>query len=514
MTTDFAGVAAASSGRPRRREDDPFFVESLVLDGAIFVVAVLAGLMGGAAMALAVAWVPLLAYCLFISPVNVTGRCLLTAGLFIEPPDMVPGSGYWISPLTPANEAWYGSLKNLTGLPGMSLPLCFFAAVVLLYRARRVPATATIRCPPSTRVKSLRYFIIALVALEAYGIARGGAIAPSFFQILHLMTRPVVAIAFLYAIRGEEDVRAYGTIIVVVAACRALLVAWVYFIVTMPLGITPEYATTHGDSVLFDAAVLVVVANHIAVRTKRSLWRMLVVSLYMLAAITMNNRRLAFVGLGGGLVGMLLWLPPSPTKKRVTRGMLYLVPVFVAYVVYGADQKGPLYTPARLVMSILSQEDTSSDSRNIENDNLVATLAEHPLTGSGFGWEYREVTRIYDISEFFPLYRYIAHNSVLWLVTIGGAFGFFFLWRTYAIAAFFSARAYLIALSDNDRAGALAGIGIVVVCICADWGDQGMSSYPSLMVFGAVFAVAANVCSRAERALAGAIGVKYLAFRR
>jgi hypothetical protein len=241
---------------------------------------------------------------------------------------------------------------------------------------------------------------------------------------------------------------------------------------------------------------------------------MILVTLYMLAAITMNNRRLAFVGMGGGIVGMLLWLPPSPTKKRVMKNLFFLVPLFAGYVLYGADQKGPLYGPARLVLSVLAQEDTSSDSRNIENDNLVATLQDHPITGSGFGWEYKEVVRIYDISEFFPLYRYIAHNTVLWLVTIGGAVGFFFLWRTYAMAAFFAARGYLLSMSENDKAGALASIGIVVVCICADWGDQGLVSYPSLMIFGAVFAVATNVCARGERALAGAMGVTYVPFRR
>jgi hypothetical protein len=497
VTTDFAG----------RKEDDPFFTESLILIGGIFSLSVVAGLMG-------VAWVPLLVYALFVAPVNITARCLLLAGIFIEPPDMVPGSGYWISPLDPANESFYGSLKNLTGIPGLSVPLCFACAAVLYYRARRVTRFRDNPLPPGPAKDSLRYFMIALVAIEAFGLLRGGAVAPSFFQILHLATRPVVAIAFLYAIRGEDDVRAYGTIIVVVACARALLVMWVYFVVCMPQGITPEYATTHGDSVIFDAAVLIVIANHVTVRSKRSFWRMVIVTLYMLAAITMNNRRLAFVGIGGGVVGMLLWLPPSATKKRVMRAMLYLVPVFIGYVLYGADQKGPLYGPARLVLSVLSQEDTSSDSRNIENDNLVATLQDHPITGSGFGWEYKEVVRIYDISEYFPLYRYIAHNTVLWLVSIGGAVGFFFLWRTYATAAFFSARGYLLSMSANDRAGALAGIGIVVVCICADWGDQGLVSYPSLMIFGAVFAVASNVCARAERSLAGAMGVKYVAFRR
>jgi hypothetical protein len=504
VTTDVAG----------RRESDPFFVESILLVGGIFGVSVLAGLMGHAAIALSVAWVPCLVWALFVAPVSVTARCLLTAGIFIEPPDMVPGSGYWTSPLDPANETLYGSLKNLTGIPGLSVPLCLVCAVVLLYRARRTPRSPDDPPPPAPAVKSLRYFVVALVAIEAFGILRGGAVGPSFFQILHLATRPVVALALLHAIRGEDDVRAYGTILVVVACVRGLLVLWVYFVVCMPQGLTPEYATTHGDSVIFDAAVLVVVANHIAVRTRRSFWRMVIVTLYMLAAMTMNNRRLAFVGVGGGLVGMLLWLPPSATKKRVMRGLAFLVPAFLAYVLCGADQKGPLFAPARLVLSVLSQEDTSSDARNVENDNLVATLQDHPVTGSGFGWEYKEVVRIYDISEYFPMYRYIAHNTVLWLVSIGGAVGFFFLWRTYATAVFFSARGYLLAMTDDDRAGALAGIGIMVVCICADWGDQGLVSYPSLMIFGAVFAVASNICSRAERGLASAMGVNYLAFRR
>jgi hypothetical protein len=503
VTTDFAG----------RKEDDPFFTESLILILGLFVVSVIAGLLGGAAIALAIAWVPLLVYALFIAPVNVTARCLLLAGIFIEPPDMVPGSGYWISPLQPINETLYGSLKNLTGIPGLSIPLCFVCALILYYRASRVPRYRRNPLPPAPAVKSLRYFFLALMALELFGLLRGGAVAPSFFQILHLTTRPIVALALLYAIRGEDDVRAYGTIIVVVACARGLLVLWVYFVICMPQGIVPQYATTHGDSVVFDAAILVVVANHIVVRSKRTLWRMILVTLYMLTAITLNNRRLAFVGLGGGIVGMLLWLPASPTKKRVLRAMVFVVPVFAAYVLYGAGQAGPLYKPAGLVLSVLSQEDTSSDSRNIENDNLVATLQEHPLTGSGFGWEYREVVRIYDISEFFPLYRYIAHNSVLWLISIGGVVGFFLLWRTYAMAAFFSARGYLLSVSDNDRAGALAGIGIVVVCTCGDWGDQGLVSYPSLMIFGAVFAVASNVAARSERGLAEALGVKYLSFR-
>ena len=64
MTTDFAG----------RREDDPFFKESIILIGGLFALAVVAGLLGGAAVALAVLWVPLLVHALFFAPVHITGR--------------------------------------------------------------------------------------------------------------------------------------------------------------------------------------------------------------------------------------------------------------------------------------------------------------------------------------------------------------------------------------------------------------------------------------------------------
>ncbi len=496
-----------------RFDDDGFARQSVMLMGAVLVASILAGAMGGAAAALTVAWMPLAIHALFYMPVHLTARVLLVLGLFIEPPEMVPGASYWISPLDPVNRLFYSGLKNF-GIPGASLPLFFVAAVVLFLRARQVSRDIRNPTPPRPAVRAIELFFWTLMALEAYGIVRGGAIAPSFFQILHMTTRAVVALGMLYAIRGEADVRAYGTIIVAVACTRGLLVMWVYFIVCMPQGITPEYATTHGDSVTFDAAVLIVVASYMELRTRRAFWRMAAVASYLLIVIVMNNRRLAFVGMGGGLATMLLWLPNSPSKKLVKRLILRAGPVLLVYFLIGQSSTSSLFAPARLVLSTLTQEDASSDSRDIENDNLIATLRDHPITGSGFGFEYKEVVLVYDIAEYFPLYRYIAHNQVLWLIAICGVFGFALLWRSYAYAAFFASRGYFLAASEIDRAAMLAVIGIVVVCITGDWGDQGLTSYPSLMVFSAAFAAACNVCARAEHVAATQAGTRYLTFKR
>ena len=58
----------------------------------------------------------------------------------------------------------------------------------------------------------------------------------------------------------------------------------------------------------------------------------------------------------------------------------------------------------------------TSETRNIENYNLIMTLKSNPILGSGWGHEYEEVSVAYSIKEFFEQYRYIPHNSLVGLV--------------------------------------------------------------------------------------------------
>ncbi len=120
----------------------------------------------------------------------------------------------------------------------------------------------------------------------------------------------------------------------------------------------PEYATTHGDSFFFDAAIMIVVASYIESPTRRAFWRMALVSFYMLVVIVMNNRRLAFVGIGGGLVAMLLWLPESPANTIVQRVGLRAAPFLIANVALGQGSISPYFEPARIELSVLAQADT------------------------------------------------------------------------------------------------------------------------------------------------------------
>jgi len=102
-----------------------------------------------------------------------------------------------------------------------------------------------------------------------------------------------------------------------------VLVAWVYFGVCMPQGITslpgkPEWCTNHSDTVLFVTAAMILLAHALEQRKKSVTYRALGLGAIILAGIVLNNRRLAFVSLFVAALVMYLALKPSKRKRRVT----------------------------------------------------------------------------------------------------------------------------------------------------------------------------------------------------
>ena len=403
----------------------------------------------------------------------------------------------WKPPLAFADGAFYTSLKDFAGVPGMSLPFFFFGALFLLHRARNLTKkNEDITPPPPHAVRSMTLFLGAVLALEAFGLARGGNLTPSFFQLLHLLTLPIVGLAFLYAFRGKDDLPAIGTIVVTVAVARSVLCTATYFTLARNFKDTEGFfVTTHADTVLFATAIFILVAYAIEDRQKQTVLRCLGLGTVILVGVALNNRRLAFVSLGAAPVMMYLSLNPSPTKRKVTRGGAVVAAIILLYVIAGSQIEGdsPLFKPAKLAMSVLDQKDSSSESRDIENFNLIYTMSQNPVLGQGFGWAYIEKLQLYDISDKFALYKFIGHNGVLWIWSVGGVVGFTALWLVYPVTLTLGIRAYRTAEDPVERAASLACIGVVVATVAQIWGDQGWNSYLTLVLFALAFATVARL---------------------
>jgi O-antigen ligase len=223
----------------------------------------------------------------------------------------------------------------------------------------------------------------------------------------------------------------------------------------------------------------------------------------ILVGIILNNRRLAFVSLALASLVIYLALDRSKRKRRVTIALAIAVPLLVGYVLVGSEatSKSALFKPAKSIASVLDQRDTSSISRDIENENLIYTLGESPLLTRGFGheYDYSPSSPPVDLSEVFENYRLIAHNGVLWLWSIAGVIGFSLLWFIFPMGATLALRGYRTADTSLERSASLASLGATAICVVQIWGDQGLSSYMTLVVFALAFAVASRLAARTTR---------------
>jgi hypothetical protein len=499
MTTVAPPRARARRGMQESARDmaDTFFWPSVAIVVAIFVGSWLADQLGGAAFLLVLVWGPFLYKYILASPPHIAARVLFLLALVLEAPDERPGNGYWVPPFAPANLIFYAGIKKWTDLPGVSFSLFSLLCLLLFLRARK-KKPGEIQ-PPREAVTTLKVFGITLAVMEMYGIIlRGGQGQPSYWQLIHPVSLGLAAAAFLYSIRGPRDFRALGTIVVVAAVTKGLLVAWVYEVVCRPMNIRPFYATTHSDSVTFAMGIIVLAANAFEHRDKKSFLRAVLLIPFIMMAIVMNNRRLAFVGVGAGVITTFAVLRSSPFKRLVIKGLIVCAPLFAIYVRVGGTSNSAIFAPAALIHSVMSGEDRSSITRDIENYNLIVTLRENKIVGPGFGAEYIEAVKADDISSGFSLYKFIAHNSVLWLWSLGGLVGFTLLWMIYPIQAYFSARGYRLGRTHVERAAGLATLAGTTTALAQDWGDMGFSSYTTLAMFAMCYAVAAKLCAATE----------------
>ena len=316
----------------------------------------------------------------------------------------------------------------------------------------------------------------------AWGLAKGGDFSNSLWQLQKPLYGPLLLVLLHAGFRGSRDLRPLGLALVAAATYRALLAVLIRYTVVGPDGQPLSYATTHGDSVLFVAALmLLLIVRNERVRGLGRHWVGLPLAAVIVAGMVCNTRRLAWVMLAGALLIVALISPWTPWKRRAARAALVSLPLLCAYLAAGWNSGGGgLFTPVGVVRSVIdSRSDSSSLWRDQENTNLVLNIMDHPWMGVGFGHEYSEYQKVNDVSGAYPQYRYVPHNSVLALFAFTGAFGACAVWALLVATVFLAARSYRVGTRPEERAGALMCIVIVFLYVDQAYGDIGVSLWIS-----------------------------------
>jgi len=437
-------------------------------------------------------------YGLWAAPVRASALVLLFLALSLESPG--DASGQWRSPLYTLGALMLANL-NVT-LPvralrftGLDVAMALLIVVIVLRRAVRSEVDRTDVPAARPMNGAVAAWLGTVLALWAYGLARGGDFRNSLWQVHQFLMLPVAYFVFRFALRGPRDYRALARVFVAAACVKACLALWVRLVVSANMDVLPT-ATSHGDSVLFAGAAAIVVALLVeeAAPGRRAIAG--VVLALLTAGMVANNRRLAWVELGAALVAVYAMSSLTRTKRRVRRAIALSLPVLILYGVVGWTSSARVFRPVAIVRSLVAtRADWSTSMRDIENFNLTWTLRAHPLLGSGFGHEYVEKVKAVDISSIFAQYRYVPHNSVLGLLAFGGVIGLSGVLLALVVGVYLAARAHRFAGAPGHRAAGLAVISAVVVYLIQCYGDMGFMSWTGVFTIAPALAVAGQLAS-------------------
>jgi O-Antigen ligase len=340
---------------------------------------------------------------------------------------------------------------------------------------------------------------IASVAVTfAWGVSRGGSAYQAYYQLWRFLAALLVGLMLVSTIRSPRDLRAVGLTVLAAAFVRGTLAYWfyVFHVRGTRLANFVSFMTSHDDSVLWVAGILVPVAWALVRMTARS-WIVAVFTfLYLFGAMILNGRRLAWVELAFSLALAYTLLPSQRVRRQINRLLLLSIPVVALYVAVGWGRDGLIWEPVRALSTSGSDSDASSLARLEEVKNLIYTLVSqgNPILGTGWGHPYIKVTSTYaNLGGIWSQYLYMPHNSLLAVAVFGGLVGLFGIWMVVPVTAFLGIRGYRQATDARSRAGCVAAVCLLPAYGVQCYGDIGFQSLTGSLLLGVAIGVAARV---------------------
>jgi hypothetical protein len=338
--------------------------------------------------------------------------------------------------------------------------------------------------------------VASMIIWGIYGYFRGGDAMQMRLQ-LHTYVMTMVSCVFFAGIyRTAEDFLKVGKIIVQAALFRCVVGAAFLFFKGRDPSVHWETMLDHGDTLLFCTAFMIVTADALHTRTRKSTGRAIGLVLVLLWGIQMNNRRLAWVSLIGSLIVLyfLVAVGLGLAKKRLHKVISTVVPILGIYVFVGWGRTEKIFKPVQSFATMSGEKkDLSTMSRTLENLGLAKTLESAPILGTGFGHEYIEISDALAPKKSYPMYKFDPHNSLVGLEAFMGGLGFYLVWLVYPMMVYYGTRAYRASRDPATQTIAACAIAEVIIQANQMFGDIGINATEALVLVPLAYAASSRL---------------------
>ncbi len=417
---------------------------------------------------------------------------VLFAGVFVLeiPGDMFAG-GSWKSPFAIIGALLFGQLKTTLGIGALVITgfdLCM-VGLFLLYAYRRATGNTIDRqgaVPVPMPLVWASWGVLAGCMFSwAWGMAHGGSFRFSLWQVQRIIYVPLVFLLMLVSFPNQQIHKAMAKIMIAAACIRAALA--IYLRTLFP---DYEYVTTHPDSMMFATVTCFLVIRFLEERSRRSFWWMMGLMPLIAWGMVANDRRLVWVEIGFALLLAFILARRTRLKVNIVRGVLYVVPVVLAYVAAGWNSGSGIFSPVRTIKSVLdSKSDGSTLWRDYENFNLVTTMLHNPIIGTGLGHPFEMPIPLPDVTSSYELEPYAPHNSILGLWAFNGYVGFSLHWMPMVVLVYLGARICFATSNPEHRTVALTGLSVAIIYMLHLYGDLALGTWTSVFLIPATLVV-------------------------
>jgi hypothetical protein len=489
-----AGQHSTPEARVRQAASKNLFSRRIVqvVIPLLLLVTLFGALLGGPKMILVPSFIAVLAWAAFVLPLETVLPAISFLLLAVNNPSGQPGNGEYKWFLNPLGELIYTNLPTKFALADVLIGLLVFRAATVLLLSER--DSGLDRRPPRPFAQACMFAVVAIVGVEFWGVfVKGGNFQQSLWQLRVPLLVPCLALAVSVA-ATDLGIRRIRFALLAAGIAKAIEALWISLVAGVSADTSGSFITTHSDTMIWVTGLFVLLATWFETRKSRDLKLLLLLSPPYLMAIVVNNRRVAWVSLMAGML-FIVAVAHRPVKRQLGRYLKLFWPLIIAYLVVGfaSQSQSPLFLPVSKIASISTKKDTSTDTRDIENYNLLVTLKEHPIFGLGFGHEYHEAVVAYSVKASFSQYRFLPHNSFLGFWALDGLPGPSLYFLLPVVAIFYAVSCRRTSRDPTRRAASAWSVCIVIAYLVQAWADLGLQDWQALLCVGLAYGVSGSL---------------------
>jgi hypothetical protein len=271
-------------------------------------------------------------------------------------------------------------------------------------------------------------FLLTIAWFEAYGLIRGGNWKVSLWEIRALIYLCILIFLIPHLISNKKEISIIIWIFIVAIGFKALQGLYRYIFLLRGDLSSVRAITAHEDALFFASMFILLLGFYLFNVSNLQRKALIALTPIMFLTFVLTNRRVCYVALILGL-GFLTAIVPREKKKILAKFLISLVLVIFIYVPLFWNSSSKLAMPVQAVKSIFkptARDIHSNLYRRYEEINLMASINENLLLGTGFGQKYRMVVSLSEIG--YSLRDYIPHNEILWIWVKTGTVGFAIFW--------------------------------------------------------------------------------------